>query len=34
VKKGCKRKQQTSHAKKNCLKKGKKRCTALLAGVV
>src|SRR5215212_8251473 len=26
VKKGCKRKQQTAHAHKNCLKEGKKRC--------
>jgi hypothetical protein len=34
VKKGCNRKQQSHHAKKNCLKKGKKRCRNLLAGVV
>ncbi len=34
VKKGCNRKQQTAHARKNCLKKGKKRCKALLAGIV
>jgi hypothetical protein len=34
VKKGCQRKQQTNHAKKNCLKKGKRRCRSLLAGIV
>ena len=34
VKKGCNRKQQTQHAKRNCLKKGKKRCKNLLAGIV
>lgn len=33
VKKGCKRKQQSAHARRNCLKKGKKRCRLLLAGV-
>lgn len=33
VKKGCNRKQQTAHAKKNCLKKGEKRCKKLLAGI-
>jgi hypothetical protein len=33
VKKGCKRKQQSKHARKNCLKKGKRRCNALLSGV-
>ena len=33
VKKGCKRKQASSHAKKNCRRKGKKRCNQLLAGV-
>lgn len=31
VKKGCKRKQQSAHARKNCLRKGKKRCKRLLA---
>jgi hypothetical protein len=34
VKKGCQRKQQTNHAKKNCLRRGKKRCRSLLAGIV
>ena len=34
VKKGCSRKQQSAHARKNCKKKGKKRCNALLAGIV
>ena len=34
VKKGCDRKQQSNHAKKNCLKKGKNRCNRLLAGLV
>ena len=33
VKKGCKRKQQTAHARENCLRKGKKRCRSLLAGI-
>jgi hypothetical protein len=33
VKAGCKRKQSTKHAKKNCRRKGKKNCNALLAGV-
>jgi len=34
VKKGCNRKQQSNRAKKNCLKKGKKTCNKLLAGLV
>jgi len=33
VKKGCRRKQQTAHARQNCLKKGKKRCKKLLRGI-
>jgi hypothetical protein len=33
VRKGCKRKQSSSHARKNCTKKGKKRCNLLLHGV-
>ena len=33
VKKGCKRKQQTGHARQNCLKRGKKRCKKLLRGI-
>jgi hypothetical protein len=33
VKKGCKRKQQTAHARQNCQKKGKKRCASLLRGI-
>jgi hypothetical protein len=33
VKKGCNRKQQSSHARRNCRKKGKRRCNALLSGV-
>ncbi len=30
VKKGCTRKQQSGHARKNCLRKGKRRCNELL----
>ena len=33
VRTGCKRKQQSGHARKNCLKKGKRRCKSLLDGV-
>jgi len=33
VKKGCKRKQQSAHARKTCLKRGKRRCNSLLGGV-
>jgi hypothetical protein len=33
VKKGCARKQSSNHAKRNCIKRGKKRCKKLLAGV-
>jgi hypothetical protein len=33
VKKGCKRKQATNHAKQVCLKRGKRRCKKLLAGI-
>jgi hypothetical protein len=33
VKKGCGRKQSSAHARKNCLRKGKRRCTSLLGGV-
>ncbi|MEZ4565242.1 MAG: hypothetical protein R2853_21180 [Thermomicrobiales bacterium] len=32
VRKGCKRKRQSKHARKKCLKKGKQRCTALHNG--
>ena len=34
VEKGCNRKQQSHHAKKKCLKKGKQTCNRLLAGLV
>jgi hypothetical protein len=33
VKKSCARKQTSKHAKQNCLKRGKKRCTNLLRGI-
>ena len=33
VAKGCRRKQQSNKARKNCLKRGKKRCKKLLTGV-